>query len=370
MRRVLILEPYYGGSHKLFLNGLQKTVEAEYTLLTLPARKWKMRMQLSALWFVQELKKIPEEKRIFDTVLCSTFVDVAVLRSLLVSVAGWNRDVRIVTYFHENQFVYPGQTADPTIRQFTAINFTTALASDSCAFNSSYNLESFLSAISSSLKKATDIKLPACVDGIREKSVVLNPGMDYSFIDQANTNSNKKNSGPPVIVWNHRWEHDKGPELFFDSLYYLQEKNVSFRLIVMGESFMKRPACFEDAVVRLEKEILHFGYVESLEEYAKLLYQGDVIISTAKHEFFGIAILEGVRAGCYPLLPADLSYPELYNKNYLYEPGKLAKRLLTFIKDPIHLEHTTAQNLTSLFDWNTCRNKYEKFLFRKTLELQ
>ena len=370
MRRILILEPYFGGSHKLFLSGLQETVKAEYTLLTLPARKWKMRMQLSALWFIQEIKKIPEEQRIFDTVLCSTFVDVAVLRSLLVSVTGWNSETRIVTYFHENQFAYPGQIADPTIRQFTAINFTTAMASDSCAFNSSYNLESFLSAIGSSLKKATDIKLPGCVDEIRRKSVILYPGMDYSVIDQATGTRTKKNNSPPVIVWNHRWEHDKGPELFFDALYFLQKKGVDFRLIVMGESFKKKPVCFEEAAIRLEKEMIHFGYAESLEEYAKLLHQGDLIISTAKHEFFGISVLEGIRAGCYPLLPADLSYPELYDKHYLYEPGKLAKRLLEFIKDPIHLEHKAVQNLTDLFDWKECKNKYEKFLFRNTLELR
>ena len=54
MKRILILEPYYGGSHKYFLDGLQKHVRANYHLLALPARNWKMRMQLSALWFVEQ----------------------------------------------------------------------------------------------------------------------------------------------------------------------------------------------------------------------------------------------------------------------------------------------------------------------------
>jgi len=370
MKRVLILEPYYGGSHKLFLNGLQKTVNADYTLLTLPARKWKMRMQLSSLWFVQEIKKIPEEDRKFDTVLCSTFVDVAVLRSLLITVTGWNRYARIITYFHENQFAYPGQTADPTIRQFTAINFTTAMASDSCAFNSNYNLESFLSAISSSLKKASDIKLPSCVDEIRKKSVVLYPGMDYSSIDQAAKDVKEKTESPPVLLWNHRWEHDKGPELFFDALYFLQQKGVDFRLIVMGQSFVKRPICFEEAIVKLEKEIIHFGYVDSREEYSQLLRQGDVIISTARHEFFGISVLEGIRAGCYPLLPADLSYPELYINEYLYTPGKLGRRLLDFMRDPVQIDEATAHSLTNVFEWNECKQKYEEFLFANAREIQ
>ncbi len=363
MKRVLILEPYYGGSHKLFLQGLQQTVKADFILLTLPPRKWKMRMQFSALWFVEQIKLMVEQDRFFDTVLCSTFVDVAVLRSLLISIRGWNPAARINTYFHENQFAYPGQIADPTIRQFTSINFTTALTSDCCAFNSKFNLKTFIRGIESSLKKATDIKLQSCVDDIRQKSVVLYPGMNYSTIDQVQVKTTKDNKRPPVLVWNHRWEHDKGPDSFFDALYFLQQKGVAFRLIVLGESFVNRPQCFEDAHTRLEKEIIHFGYAESREQYAELLHQGDLIISTAKHEFFGISVLEGIRAGCFPLLPDDLSYPELYDKKYLYPPGKLVQRLAALLKDPIRLEKETAHALTERFDWHECETLYKNFLF-------
>lgn len=361
MKRVLILEPYYGGSHRLFLQGLQETVQADYTLFTLPARKWKMRMQLSAIWFVAQIQLLPEEERSFDSVLCSTFVDVAVLRSLLVSVPGWNRKALINTYFHENQFAYPVQKTDISIRQFTSINFTTALASDRCAFNSVYNMESFLQAIHSSLKRATDMKLNSCVDEIRKKSVVLYPGMDYSFIDQAEKKGH--DGGAPVIVWNHRWEHDKGPEEFFEALYLLQKKGVLFRLIVLGESFANSPECFAEAEKRLASETIHFAYAGSREEYAALLHQGDSIISTARHEFFGIAVLEGIRAGCYPLLPADLSYPELYDEKFLYEPGKLAQHLEKFLLNPARLNMEEVQRLTKAFAWSECKEHYYKWLF-------
>ncbi len=361
MKRVLILEPYYGGSHKVFLQGLQRTVQADYTLLTLPARKWKMRMQLSALWFVEQIKLIPVEQRFFDTVLCSTFVDVAVLRSLLTTIPGWNHGARFCTYFHENQFAYPTQIADATIQRFTSINFTTALASDSCAFNSSFNLETFLAGIRSYLKKATDMKLKGCVPAIREKSLVLYPGMDYSFVDRIQ--SQEREEGPPVVVWNHRWEHDKGPELFFDALYLLQKKGVAFRLIVLGQSFANSPECFEEARRRLTKETIHFGYAQSSEQYGELLGRGDVVVSTARHEFFGIAVLEAIRAGCYPLLPAALSYPELYDDIFLYPPGKLAHRLEELLAYPIHLGHDAISTLTQRFDWDECKDQYKQWLF-------
>jgi glycosyltransferase involved in cell wall biosynthesis len=366
MKRVLILEPYYGGSHKLFLQGLQDAVQADYTLFSLPARKWKMRMQLSALWFVEQLKMMPEEERYFDTVLCSTFVDVAVLLALLKSVPGWNRKALITTYFHENQFAYPTQMADVSMYQFTSINFTTALASDRCAFNSSYNMETFLQAIRSYLKKQTDMKLDSCVDEIREKSAVLYPGMDYSFIDQAE--KKEHDDGPPVFVWNHRWEHDKGPEEFFEALYLLQRKGLSFRLIVLGESFTNNPECFVKAQKQLSSEIIHFAYAPSKEQYAALLHQGNCVVSTARHEFFGIAVLEGIRAGCYPILPADLSYLELYDKKFLYEPGKLAQRLEKFLLNPVRLGMNEAKSLTQSFAWNECKEKFNKWLFENPWE--
>ena len=92
-------------------------------------------MQLSAPWFVEEIKKMAVEKRWFDTVLCSSFVDVAVLRALLSGLDGWNLGTRFCLYFHENQFAYPEREGDIQY-QFPAINFTSALASDRIAFNS------------------------------------------------------------------------------------------------------------------------------------------------------------------------------------------------------------------------------------------
>jgi glycosyltransferase involved in cell wall biosynthesis len=365
-KRVLILEPYYGGSHKLFLQGLQDTIDAEYTLLTLPARKWKSRMQLSALWFAREINKLPGDRPYFDTVLCSTFVDVAVLRALLQSVTGWNSRARILTYFHENQFAYPGQFTDPGIQQFASINFNTAMASDSCAFNSHYNLNSFLTGIRHRLKKISDMKMHYCEEEIRNRSVVLYPGMDYGSIDKCIRATEEPNRTIPVVVWNHRWEHDKGPELFFEALRMLKGQGVLFRLIVLGESFVRQPSCFAEAKLEFAQEIIHFGYAESRDQYARLLRRGDVVISTARHEFFGIAILEAVRAGCYPLLPDDLSYPELYDAKFLYKAGELSHLVkhLTRILQSTDIRNKEDMHVTNHgFEWQQCKADYEQWLF-------
>ena len=96
---ILLLEPYYGGSHKAFLTGLQHYVDCKFTLVAMPARKWKMRMQLAAPWFAEQIISLVEKGVCFDAILTSTFIDVAVLRSLLGS-----KGIRLplAIYFHDN----------------------------------------------------------------------------------------------------------------------------------------------------------------------------------------------------------------------------------------------------------------------------
>lgn len=357
MQRILILEPYYGGSHKHFLEGLQSAVSADYTMFTLPARKWKMRMQLSAPWFVKRIADIPPSGRNFDSVLCSTFVDVAMLRALLSRLEGWNSNASYLTYFHENQFVYPRQDGLANY-QFTAINFNTALASDRIAFNSHFNCDSFLENCSRYVKTATDMKLSGTVDEIQEKSKVIYPGIDFTEIDNC---VRKPSSTVPVIVWNHRWEHDKNPQEFFDALGDLQDIGVDFKLILLGQSFRFRPECFNTALSRFKDRIVHSGFAESYSEYASLLKQGDIIVSTSLHEFFGIAVIEALRAGCLPLLPARLSYPELFENNFLYDDGELLKVLHDAILKCQRLEPSVVKSFTDKFSWDSLAGQYEKW---------
>lgn len=358
--RLLVLEPYYGGSHSAFLDNLLAYVECDSKLITLPARKWKMRMQVSAPWFVSQVSQLDVDERHFDTVLCSTFVDVAVLRALLVQVEGWNPKAKFCTYFHENQFVYPTQVQDKGIRQFTSINFTTALASDRLAFNSNYNLQTFLDKSWQSVKRASDMSIVNWHDSIRAKSVVLHPGINYSKIDDAPDCEREEGQ---VIVWNHRWEHDKNPEEFFSALYSLKNKGIDFRLILLGESFRTMPTCFMQAKEELSDQIIHYGYAESQKAYSELLKKGDIVVSTAYHEFFGISVLEAVRAGCIPLLPYRLSYPELFPKEYFYKDKKLVSELERLLLTGERLSSKKSEELTESHSWRSLSDTYRDWLF-------
>ena len=353
-RKILILEPYYGGSHKVFIEGLRRHLPDSFDLLTSPARKWKWRMRLSAPYLAEKLHALPKDKhQDYRCVLCSTFVDVATLRSLAPQ---WVNKIPILTYFHENQFSYPVQVNDERDFHFALTNYTTALASDRIAFNSRYNRDSFLAGCRDLLRKAPDMKLADHEAAILAKSEILYPGFDFTQIDTEP--SNHRASNTPVIVWNHRWEHDKNPELFFSTLFALDSQEIPFKVIVMGESFKRQPAIFEEARRRLGNKILHFGYVDSRQEYVRLLKCGDVVVSCADHEFYGIAVIEGVRAGCRPILPRRLSYPELFPQEFLYDDGNLREALIKGLKQG-RLQKDKAIELTEQFSWTVLAERYQ-----------
>ena len=57
----------------------------------------------------------------------------------------------------------------------------------------------------------------------------------------------------------------------------------------------------------------------SKSEYYDLLSRAKVVVSTASHENFGIAMVEAAMMGCYPVCPYKLSYPETMEIGCLYQ---------------------------------------------------
>lgn len=92
------------------------------------------------------------------------------------------------------------------------------------------------------------------------------------------------------LVWPHRWEHDKNPQLFAETLIELCNRNVPFNVSIIGEQFGKRPGCFDATFEQtLGQRLVNFGYL-SREAYFECLLQADIVVSTANHEFYGVSM--------------------------------------------------------------------------------
>ena len=61
-----------------------------------------------------------------------------------------------------------------------------------------------------------------------------------------------------------------------------------------------------EQLLRLHPDYLgHWGTVTGRQNYYRLLERADVVLSTALHEFQGVAVMEAVARGCQPLVPED-----------------------------------------------------------------
>lgn len=317
-------------------------------------------MRQAAVTFARQVEEQFPAAECWDVLFCSDMLNLAEFFGLSGDRV---RRLPTVVYFHENQITYPVQFDKERDFHFGLTNITTALAAKSVWFNSRFHLESFLSAMPAFLNKMPDFRPHHAVEVIRRKSVVEPPGI----LAPGGELRAGRTAGPLRILWAARWEHDKDPETFFQALRLIRRRGVSFRLLVLGESFRRVPEVFEEARGEFADAIDAWGHIESRDEYWRTLASADVVVSTARHEFFGLAVLEAIAAGAYPLLPDRLSYPELLGENHLEVGGQtqeffyrggassLAEKLerLTERLGIGGLDAEPARRVVRRFDWST-----------------
>lgn len=307
--KIALLEPYFSGSHRQWAETLQKYSAHEIHLFTMPGRYWKWRMRGAAFTLGEEL--IDSEIK-FDLVLAGSMLDLGLLKAVIQSRYS---ELPVILYFHENQFAYPWQANDRDITKkrdyhYKFINAASAFLADKVVFNSDFNRRTFVEGALDLLKRFPDYRLHSRVEKLKTDSVILHPPVE---VEKFQTDEQAADDGPPVILWNHRWEHDKNPAAFFKMLRRLKEEQVEFRLIITGENYRRQPLDFTDAQNEFKKELLHCGYAPSAEDYRKLLTRADILPVTSNHDFFGISVVEAAAAGVLPVLPRRLSYPELFS---------------------------------------------------------
>lgn len=355
--RFLFIEPFYGGSHRDFADGLTRASAHTIDLVTLPARFWKWRMRGAALHLLKKIDALES----YDGLITSDILGLADFKALCGVPCP-----PVMLYFHENQLTYPLAPNRTIDYQFGFTNITTALSADRILFNSRTHFDAFFDTLPRFIGMMPEFKPHWAVDAIRQKSQVMYPGCQF---DDAPAAPPGDKAAPPLIIWNHRWEFDKNPADFFCALDSVVARGADFRLALLGENYQAVPKEFIAAQQKFKDRIVHCGYVPSKADYFGWLAEGDIVVSTAIQENFGISVIEAIRHGCLPLLPNRLSYPEIipaeFHDPFLYNSQEdFVDKLFVLLKDRPQLRDQAPRLALAMraFSWQQRIHHFDKAL--------
>ena len=290
-----------------------------------------------------------------DVILASSMMDVAAFAGAVRHMAP---GVPIVVYFHESQFSYPLSPADKPDATYQMKNWASAATADLVIFNSEYHRTIFREKALRFLNDFPEYKHVERVDEVIDASVVLPVGIDSKGLDA----TAKK---PPLILWNQRWEHDKGPEELQEIVSGLIDSGIEFSMAMCGEVFVSVPPAFAEVTDILGDRLVHSGWAEP-EQYRSLLNEASVVLSTAHQEFFGIGVTEAVAAGAHPVFPNRLVYPERIAdfgtdpSVCLYDsPDGAVDLIAAVLGSPVD---PAATESARGFDWDCVAPKYDAIL--------
>ncbi|KAG7265378.1 hypothetical protein CRUP_005321, partial [Coryphaenoides rupestris] len=161
---VLLVEAFYGGSHKQLIDLLKENVVGSVAH-TLPAKKWHWRARTAALHFMQAIPASSSYRVLF----ASSVLNLCELVALRPDLA----PLKKVLYFHENQLAYPVRKDQERDFQYGYNQILSCLVADAVVFNSLFNMDSFLSSVGAFLKRMPDHRPKDLASLIRPKCSVL-----------------------------------------------------------------------------------------------------------------------------------------------------------------------------------------------------
>ncbi|MFT7560073.1 MAG: glycosyltransferase involved in cell wall biosynthesis [Flavobacteriales bacterium] len=416
--RALVLSAYDAQSHCYWHQGLiHNFPEIEWQLLSLPPRYFSWRIRGNSLfWAIDRRETLIQA---YDFILATSMVDLSTLIGLCPELAR----VPTILYFHENQFTYPLSGSQHKSIEPAMVNLYSALAATVVYFNSAFNRSSFLDGVEKALSRFPDFVPDGVVQILADKSQVLCvPLMNSAFtaidaeaitgqllredikneklervkshmeirgtdfrntellVPKSLSTESLDTEKPYEILWNHRWEYDKGPDRL---LAYIKALPSDLPLLfhIVGQSFARIPPEFDQIKNLLVQRgwLGEWSYVSLDSDYCRLLSRADAVLSTAVHDFQGLSVLEAVAAGCVPIVPDRLAYIEYIDASYRYESCdadedeftqetlsavKLCIKLMSFRKTALNIQayswDAQKQNYAAAFEHAIKRFKSEK----------
>lgn len=339
---VIILDPFLGPSHKNTWYAYKRNSQHKVEIFPFSDKNWKLASGLSGFCSSSNLEQsLNFENQ--DLFIVSEYFDIAAFKSLnpkLINKA-------FICYFHENQFEYPVKEGAKRDNHFALTNLKNFICSDFNIFNSDWNRKSFFEGVKK-FRKALPHFYRKFIDSNIEtlgNTEIIHPShcMDISVANFNKLLTQKTSEKKRLkVLWNHRWEYDKNPELLINIIERAHHELPNICFDICGwES--PRSELREHLNFFLGKNVDHLGFYSSKNAYQSALISSDIVLSTAIHEFYGISVLEGICFGLDPILPNRLSYPELYK-------SKFPNQFYNDLESAISLLGAAVKNRTSNFD--------------------
>nr|XP_042716821.1 glycosyltransferase-like domain-containing protein 1 isoform X4 [Chrysemys picta bellii] len=410
---ILLIEAFYGGSHKQLADLLQEEIE-ECVLYTLPAKKWHWRARTAALYFMQTvpananyrylkgMKKLcnygfslPSSQLYLFGLdpfcllkqrrLCISWILFASSVLNLTELIALRPDfgkLKKVLYFHENQLTYPVQKCQERDFQYGYNQILSCLVADIVVFNSAFNMESFLTSIGKFLKLIPDHRPKDLEKIIRPKCQVLH--FPIRFPDVSRFMPEHKLAHLEKIT-GFRGNEDT---YLFRCLPFQQKYRATGSLMKTSSSSPESGLCeAQSGLCTTQQERLQYP-LTSLEKLNKSkasestnqevpcqedkqhvtfnpcnLLSGTDYQQRPLHIVWPHRWIEAVYCGCYPLCPNALVYPEIFPAEYLYStPEQLFKRLQNFCKRPDIVRKHLYKGEMDQFSWAALRGKFRSLL--------
>ena len=300
----------------------------------MPGRGPRWRLRLAGITFAAEERRrwtvgeVPNAEAVFTTSMLS-------LSDLRAALPAPLRRLPHVLYMHENQIAYPASPNSRSRdrdrdRHLAFTNLASMEAADRIIWNSAWNRRSFIDGMEAVLAHAPEPIDPAWRDRLERRSVVIPPPIESLDERESDLDGSPETDGEHTVilhntdlcdytdadrvVWPHRWEHDKGCDELLEIIREARRREAAggprLHWLLLGQPVQRIP---DSMRMLLEDHADRIEYAGRLPraDYVKTLRRADWVLSTARHEFYGIAVAEALLAGCLPWLPDRLSYPEL-----------------------------------------------------------
>lgn len=124
-----------------------------------------------------------------------------------------------------------------------------------------------------------------------------------------------------IIIFPHRWDNEKRPDVFVQWMEELYKQRQDFKVLITTSrpKFRSNSDWLLDMLydATFPREIKE-GLTKA--EYYQLMSEAKVFVSTTIEENFGYCLVEAITCGAQPLVPFDYSHPEILQQdsNFMY----------------------------------------------------